>query len=35
MNSDTAIVICGTILIVLFYGDPDIVDGIIKYLSKD
>lgn len=33
MQSDTAIIICITILIILFAGDPDLIDVIIEHIK--
>jgi hypothetical protein len=33
MESDSVVIICFTILIVLFAGDPDLMDAIIKAIS--
>jgi len=32
MNTDIIIIICATVLIIFFAGDPDIVDAIINNL---
>jgi len=34
MNEDMVLVICITVLVILFAGEPDIADSIISYLSK-
>jgi len=34
MNTDSVIIICGTILLILNYGDPDLMDAIIHFLMR-
>jgi len=34
MNSDITLIICGMILIILFGGEPDLVDAIVKNISR-
>lgn len=34
MNSDSVFFICVMILIILFAGDPDLMDGIIHQLKS-
>ncbi len=33
MDLDAALVICITLLVILFGGDPDLADALIKYLG--
>ncbi len=33
MNGEAAFVVCATILIILFAGDPDLVDALIVYFG--
>jgi len=34
MKSDSMFILCVTLLIIMFVGDPDIIDAIIHYLGK-
>ncbi len=30
---DVALIVCGTILLILFWGDPDLYDLLLKWLD--
>lgn len=34
MNSDSMMILCVTACVVLFIGEPDLLDALIKVLSK-
>jgi hypothetical protein len=34
MNTESVFYICGTILIILFYGQPDLMDVLMESLRK-
>jgi len=34
MNSDAVLILCCTVLLILFYGEPDLATALIHWLMK-